>query len=110
MGFRDFLKKTAVDQDADSRHVDALDYFEEVEREELLSCLECAREQKHVRLVRTESEGMECPECHYILRRGRRVYLDSVLTVPICLYKPTRLMPSQRRDLAGLALGMCASA
>ncbi len=29
-------------------------------------CPECAKHQKHVKLVRANGEIMECPECHYM--------------------------------------------
>ncbi len=32
-------------------------------------CPECAKAQKHVKLLRTDGKDMECPECHYILAR-----------------------------------------
>jgi len=64
--------KKELDDNVDRHHVDALDYFEDTEREEFIQCPECAKEQRHVRLVRTEGENMECPECHY-LRETRRV-------------------------------------
>jgi len=69
MGIRDFFrrkKNPVVDEDVDRHHVDALDYFEEREKEKTIHCPECAKAQKHVLLVRTEGEGLECPECHYI--------------------------------------------
>jgi hypothetical protein len=52
--------------------VDSLDYFKEKEKGEFVHCPECAKAQRHVRLVKTEGEEMECPECHY-LHEVRRV-------------------------------------
>jgi rubredoxin len=68
--FRGRKKSFAVDDDADRHHVDSLDYFEE--KESHLHCPECAKAQKHVRLVETEGEALECPECHY-LQETRRI-------------------------------------
>jgi rubredoxin len=68
--FRRRKKSAAVDDNPDRHHVDSLDYFEE--REGNIHCPECAKAQKHVRLVKTEGEEMECPECHY-LHETRRV-------------------------------------
>jgi rubredoxin len=63
--FRRRKKNFAVDDnDADRHHVDSLDYFEE--KESHIHCPECAKAQKHVRLVETEGEDLECPECHYL--------------------------------------------
>ena len=63
--FRRRKKDFAVDDDdADRHHVDSLDYFEE--KESHVHCPECAKAQKHVLLVETEGENMECPECHYL--------------------------------------------
>jgi len=59
-------KNAPVDNDPDRHHVEALDYFKEIEKEDSLHCPECAKARKHVRLVRTEGETMECPECHYL--------------------------------------------
>lgn len=75
MGIRDFFKRKknpAVDRDVGRHHVDALDYFKEVEQEGFVHCPECAKAQKHVRLVKSEGEELECPECHY-LQEIRRI-------------------------------------
>ncbi len=61
-----------VKEDPDRHHVEALDYLEEEKEEETVRCPECAREQRHVVLVKTEGEQLECPECHY-LQRARRI-------------------------------------
>lgn len=69
MGVRDFFrrkKNTVVDDDVGRHHDDALDYFKEKEREQGIHCPQCAKEQKHVQLVETEGEELECPECHYL--------------------------------------------
>ena len=29
-------------------------------------CPECAKHQKHVKLVQAKGKTMECPECHYM--------------------------------------------
>ena len=76
MGLFDSLKKrknVKVDTDADRHHHESMDYFREVEKEGMIDCPECAKAQRHVMLVETEGEIAECPECHYTLRRGRRV-------------------------------------
>ncbi len=73
MGILDSFRKKKVDNDPDRHYADSLDYFKELEQEEKLDCPECAKAQKHVMLERTDGEGVECPECHYTLRRGRRV-------------------------------------
>ena len=70
--FKRNRKPKQVDEDPDRHHVEALDYFEEKENEAAPHCPECAKAQKHVRLVKTEGEEMECPECHY-LQRTRRI-------------------------------------
>jgi len=64
--FRRRRKNPAVDNDPERHHVDALDYFEEDRKSLEIHCPECAKAQKHVRLVETEGENMECPECHYL--------------------------------------------
>ena len=69
----DSLKKKNVDKDADRHYGESLDYFRESEKEGEANCPECAKAQKHVRMVRTEGEEIECPECHYLLRRARRI-------------------------------------
>jgi len=69
MGVLDFFrrKKTAAtDDDVERHHIDSLDYFEEKDREQGIHCPECAKERKHVQLVETEGEDLECPECHYM--------------------------------------------
>ena len=58
--------KVADDDDVERHHVEALDYFEERDREQGIHCPECAKERKHVLLVKTEGEELECPECHYL--------------------------------------------
>ena len=68
-----FKKKAKAETDQDRHYADSLDYFDELEKEGKLDCPECAKAQKHVMLVQTEGEIAECPECHYTLRRGRRV-------------------------------------
>lgn len=69
--FRGRKKDFAVDDDdADRHHVDSLDYFEE--KESHIHCPECAKAQKHVLLVETKGEALECPECHY-LHETRRI-------------------------------------
>ena len=65
-------KNPVVDDDAERHHVDALDYFEEKEKSLDIRCPECAKAQRHVRLVKTEGENLECPECHY-MHETRRV-------------------------------------
>lgn len=74
MGILDSFRKKkvpAADDDEERHHVDALDYFEEKDRD-FVHCPECAKERKHVHLMETEGENMECPECHF-LREMRRV-------------------------------------
>ncbi len=29
-------------------------------------CPECAKQQRHVKLVRSKGRDLECPECHYM--------------------------------------------
>jgi len=75
LGILDFFrrgKNPEVDDQVDRHHVDSLDYFKEKEKGEFVHCPECAKAQRHVRLVKTEGEEMECPECHY-LHEVRRV-------------------------------------
>jgi hypothetical protein len=64
--FRGRKKNPAIDDDADRHHVEALDYFEEEGKAFEIHCPECAKAQRHVHLVETEGEEMECPECHYL--------------------------------------------
>ncbi len=65
-------KKTAkVEKDPDRKYADSLDYFEEVEEEGSIDCPECKKAQRHVQLVQSDGENLECPECHYM--RVRRV-------------------------------------
>jgi hypothetical protein len=64
--FRRRKKNPAVDDDAERHHVEAPDYFEEEKKSFAIHCPECAKVQKHVHLVETEGEEMECPECHYV--------------------------------------------
>ncbi len=68
MGIFDrFRKKNpAKDEDTDRHYVDSLDYFDEKGKEDNIHCPECEKQRKHVRLVETEGETLECPECHYI--------------------------------------------
>ncbi len=70
MALLDRLKKRnknpVVDEDATRHHADALDYFEDEQKAFTLHCPECAIEQKHVKLVKTKGELLECPECHYL--------------------------------------------
>ncbi len=65
-------KNPPVEDDADRHHTEPLDIFEEDEKAFSIHCPECARAQKHVILVKTEGENLECPECHY-LRLARRM-------------------------------------
>jgi rubredoxin len=67
--FRGRKKNPKVDNDPERHHTDSLDYFEETDI--TIHCPECLKEQKHVHLVETEGENLECPECHY-LRQVRR--------------------------------------
>ena len=64
--FRRRKKNPAADEDIERHHVEALDYFEEKEMSLDIHCPECAKAQRHIRLVQTEGENMECPECHYV--------------------------------------------
>ncbi len=41
-----------------------LDYFKKKEKD--VMCPECAKQQKHVKLVENEGKELECPECHYL--------------------------------------------
>ncbi len=63
--FRRRKKNPVADDDIERRHVEALDYFEEKEKSLEVHCPECAKAQRHVHLVETEGENIECPECHY---------------------------------------------
>lgn len=63
--FRKDKREPAKDDDIERHHVDSLDYFEEVEKGEALHCPECAKAQRHVRMVKSEGKGYECPECRY---------------------------------------------
>ena len=76
MGLLDAFRKRKtpkVDKDPDRHYADSRDYFEEVEKEGMVDCPECAKAQRHAHLVETEGDAMECPECHYMLRRGGRI-------------------------------------
>lgn len=68
MGILDFFrgrkKNPAIDEDTERHHTISLDYFEE--KDNYVHCPECAKAQKHVHLVETEGEDLECPECHYL--------------------------------------------
>jgi hypothetical protein len=64
--FRRRKKNPPVEDDVERHHVEALDYFEEEGKSLEINCPDCAKAQKHVHLVQTEGEEMECPECHYI--------------------------------------------
>lgn len=45
------------------------DYFRKSKED--VMCPECEKQQRHVKLVKTEGREMECPECHYrhLMRR-----------------------------------------
>ncbi len=64
-------KGAKAESDPDRKYGDALDYFEEVEEERRIDCPECAKAQRHVQLLKSEGETLECPECHY-MRNARR--------------------------------------
>lgn len=64
-------KNPEIDENVDRHHGDALDYFEESQKGEFAHCPECAKAQKHVRLVKTEGEELECPECHFLIELRR---------------------------------------
>jgi len=70
--FRRRKKNKTVDNDPDRHYVDSLDYFEEEGKALEEHCPECAKAQKHVHMVESEGEVIECPECHY-LRETRRM-------------------------------------
>jgi|GEM_PF-1551246 len=55
-----------AEDDPERHYAEPLDYFEEERGEDTLRCPECAKERKHVLLVKTGGEQLECPECHYI--------------------------------------------
>jgi|GEM_PF-1973102 len=66
LGLFDILrrrKNAASDEDVAKHHAESLDYFE---ARDAIRCPECAKAQKHVLLVETEGEELECPECHYL--------------------------------------------
>ncbi len=74
MGILDRLrrkKNPVVDEDVERHHTEALDYFEESEKENFIHCPECGKENKHVHMVETEGESLECPECHYLMEARR---------------------------------------
>ncbi len=65
-------KNKKAETNPDRKYGESLDYFEELDEEGMISCPQCAKEQKHVKLVKSEGRQYECPECHY-LREVRRI-------------------------------------
>ncbi len=47
----------------------ALDNFRKTKKD--INCPECEKQRKHVKMVETEGKGIECPECHYLMRTHR---------------------------------------